>query len=556
MRSKEASGAPLDAPVIGADGIVDWGVRQAEAAEREAERLKLAVERLIAPRLTNSKEWADGAPPAREWLAGSAQAGWHPRGRVAMLTGSGAAGKSRLTLQYVAAVAGEGDAEDRRVLPALREVANGPVVAARGPDGAEKDVDRVAMIGWEDEPDEIWRRLRWLADADMKTASPENLAERFDYLNLEGAGPLWGPLEGGSGHTSTAGDWTETGEAALAWLRASGARLVIIDPLAAAFGLNENDRALVRSFLSALNRFAAELDAAVLLVAHPPKSGADYSGSTDWRNGVRSMWTLEAAPAPGFERPNAKKDGGGTTNLGMRLRLEKSNYGRAGIDAWLELADGDTDAGGGLAWKEVTAEDAVIAYAKSRGLKPTAREESSSGLLKGGAGRVHEVSSAKERDVDAAFGDRPPGAAGAEKRPWSPVVDDIDDAPEPTEEERAKWKELDRLNDLWDGVNKLIRYRGDLDREIAGLGREIEELGANPTSRLMLRHVDQDEAKRRLELLKEEAGDGWKDAVCDASIGGERVGGTWEGLAMRFIQQTIIRERRRDELCDRLDAAK
>ena len=70
------------------------------------------------------------------------------------------------------------------------------------------------------------------------------------------------------------------------------AGLVVMDSVAAIYLANENDRAEVRGFLSALARRAYEGDRSVLLLAHPPKSGSDYSGSTDWLAGVRALWTL------------------------------------------------------------------------------------------------------------------------------------------------------------------------------------------------------------------------------------------------------------------------
>ena len=44
--------------------------------------------------------------------------------------------------------------------------------------------------------------------------------------------------------------------------------------------------------------------AGVLLLAHPPKSGSDYSGSTDWLAGVRALWTL--GPRRGSFMPHAE----------------------------------------------------------------------------------------------------------------------------------------------------------------------------------------------------------------------------------------------------------
>ena len=77
-----------------------------------------------------------------------------------------------------------------------------------------------------------------------------------------------------------------------------------MDSVAAIYLANENDRAEVRGFLSALARRAYEGDRSVLLLAHPPKSGSDYSGSTDWLAGVRALWTL--GPRRGSFMPHAE----------------------------------------------------------------------------------------------------------------------------------------------------------------------------------------------------------------------------------------------------------
>ena len=52
----------------------------------------------------------------------------------------------------------------------------------------------------------------------------------------------------------------------------------------------------MRAFISAFDAAAedcGEHGATVLLVGHPPKTDAKFSGSTDWRNGVRGMLLIE-----------------------------------------------------------------------------------------------------------------------------------------------------------------------------------------------------------------------------------------------------------------------
>ena len=329
-----------------------------------------------------------GKPEPRDWLAGSDMAGWLAAGRVSLLTGPGGEGKSRLALQLASAVAGDGEAsgEARRVLPSDRRGAQadddqGPVVNQGG---------RVAVIGWEDETAEVHRRIGWLGVGGLATAL--HLGDRLSYLDAAGAGlgPLWGPDTDG---IVTPNSWTCDWRAVKAWLtklsrdRAVPLRLVVIDPLAAAFGCNENDRAQVRSFLSRLNAWAGRSGAAVLLVAHPAKgeegSKAIYAGSTDWRNGVRALWTLKPEKVPGVEQA------AGEIDHAPALTLEKASYGKGGIRVWLRLAAkcderGDTT---GLLWRECTAAAALRARLqaparadRSAGAPPAQDDEPSHGV--------------------------------------------------------------------------------------------------------------------------------------------------------------------------------
>ncbi len=82
--------------------------------------------------------------------------------------------------------------------------------------------------------------------------------------------------------------------------KAHGARLVVLDTAADLFAGNENDRHQVRRFIGLLNRLALEINGAVLLNAHPSRTGLNTGnldgGSTGWNNSVRSRWSL-ARPA-------------------------------------------------------------------------------------------------------------------------------------------------------------------------------------------------------------------------------------------------------------------
>ena len=99
-------------------------------------------------------------------------------------------------------------------------------------------------------------------------------------------------------------------------------RLLAIDTAATAFGGDENDRHQVSAFVGRiLTGLAREMDGAILLNAHPSRSGMrsgdGTSGSTAWKGSARSLWTLT--------RPERSTDPDVRT-----LTLAKANGARAG----------------------------------------------------------------------------------------------------------------------------------------------------------------------------------------------------------------------------------
>jgi hypothetical protein len=116
-----------------------------------------------------------------------------------------------------------------------------------------------------------------------------------------------------------------------AWLarqvEQAGAGVLIFDNASDAMDANENDRAKVRQFLSALKRVAS----AVLLLAHvdasssmaEPGKAKGYSGSTAWHNSARSRW---------FMYRDDESDQ-------IVLSLPKVNYSRAGTEAVIRWND-------------------------------------------------------------------------------------------------------------------------------------------------------------------------------------------------------------------------
>ena len=87
--------------------------------------------------------------------------------------------------------------------------------------------------------------------------------------------------------------------------------------------------------MSYLDAWADKHNCAVLILAHPPKSEAVYSGSTDWQGSARCMWTLV----------KEKKDG--QDDL-YKLEVIKSNYAlfpqpvtldRGNNGAWIDTTE-------------------------------------------------------------------------------------------------------------------------------------------------------------------------------------------------------------------------
>ena len=229
------------------------------------------------PILPERSDWS-AAPPRREWLI----EGWLSRGRVALLSGRGAVGKSKLGIQLGHAIASESAGQDGT----RRWFEGGPEINV----GEE----HIVFATWEDDADEIMRRMLdhpAYACGNAAAALNADLADRFHVIDLAGQGPLWEQCDRGHGQL------TETGMALRLRCEAVGARLLVIDPLAAAYADSEISRGAVRAFIGSWDAWAREADCTVLIVGHPPKSNAGndarYSGSTDWRNGVRSFLFLE-----------------------------------------------------------------------------------------------------------------------------------------------------------------------------------------------------------------------------------------------------------------------
>ena len=293
---------------------------------RRAKKLRDALDPAAQPppELVVNNDWTK-QPPPREWLVvedgpDTEAHGWIPAGRVSMLTGTGGAGKSRLSLQLAVAIA---DRKNRTWIGR-----KGGASALRATNAEPRPV---VIATWEDGRDEIARRLG------AGTDRAPTLDDRLSHIDLAKRGPLWGPSAEGSGHVQTQGDWTSAGQQLLDWSAERNARALFVDPLAAGFGCEENSRPLVRTFMAHLDAWSRDNNCATILIAHPAKQtaafeGAAYSGSTDWKAASRALLTLQYAKDPDAPKPSNK---GAESPTALQLALFKSSYSRHGSLLWL-----------------------------------------------------------------------------------------------------------------------------------------------------------------------------------------------------------------------------
>lgn len=243
----------------------------------------------------------DGQPvPAREWLIED----WLPVGCVTSLYGKGGTGKSLLAMQAATAVATGSTFFGLRTTQA-----------------------RVLGVFCEDDQGELHRRQAAICQDDIP------LADLKDFLWLARAGEQNSLVHEVPGEPGKL-DWSGLFMAVEENAKALGARLVILDNIAQMFGANENDRALVTSFVNRLQRLAMGINGAVLLLGHPGKGGVAqaYSGSTAWDAAVRSRWWLK--------RPEAEEDDEEPNELLRELVKDKSNYSGTGDTIVMEWTHG------------------------------------------------------------------------------------------------------------------------------------------------------------------------------------------------------------------------
>lgn len=238
--------------------------------------------------------------PPRDWLVPDLI----PSGTVTLLTGDGGTGKSLVAIQLAVACA-----------------AGKPWLGRKAASG------QALFISAEDDEDELHRRLQDVAQAeDVEFSSLDQLTIR----SLAGEDALLASLEPRSGTLRRSSLYNEI-DAFLIDLKPV---VLVLDTLADLFPGNENDRAQARQFVGLLRRLAMRHQCAVVLLSHPSlsgmQSGSGTSGSTGWRNSVRSQLYLHRV-MHGDEEPNPDA---------RVLETMKANYGPTGQELALMWREG------------------------------------------------------------------------------------------------------------------------------------------------------------------------------------------------------------------------
>jgi RecA-family ATPase len=240
------------------------------------------VEPPLAPlQIINPADYFGHTIPPRRWIVRD----WIPYGVVTGLYGDGGLGKSLLAQQLQSA-------------------------CACGGEWVGQVAEHVKSIGFycEDEADELLRRQENINAA--LNLRPADLANVRFVSRVHQDNILMTFSKNGKG------ELTPLHKQMMEEARDFGARLAVFDTAADFFAGNENDRGQVRQFIAvALGSIAEAIDGAVLLCAHPSRSGISSGtgdgGSTGWSNSFRSRLYLSMPEGEGVpsddERVLARK---------------------------------------------------------------------------------------------------------------------------------------------------------------------------------------------------------------------------------------------------------
>ena len=262
----------------------------------------------------------------RRWMAYP----FLPESEVTLLTGQGGAGKSFLLLQIGGLfAAGYTDAE----LTQKELVGSNPyhyfIQPQLTPDWCEPQ--SVVYASYEDDMSEIRRRMNTLYNRfDWFTEKQSVIFDNFHPVSMRAAGCVWGPEIGK--HFQTRSQPTSAADQLKSFCKDKKAKLLMIDPLSAAFYGDENNKAEVYAFVHSWAEWGEANGTAVLISGHLPKSResrrSGYSGTAAWEGAVRSLFTLDRFDMN--ENEDGEREKEGNKNLPRRWYLAikgiKGNY--------------------------------------------------------------------------------------------------------------------------------------------------------------------------------------------------------------------------------------
>ena len=197
----------------------------------EREEIISALKRLVA-RKSPTVALGSVKPKRLRWL----MEGWLPVGEIGLLAGEWQLGKSTLAIQLANAISGGTPAFAKPSSPLAKGFLPQIEPEHRG--------RNTLIIGWEHDADEAARRLRMIRnvlDDDPSDGAPQ----RIHYKDANGLGPTWGRAEGRFGKLAQTPFCRE--------IRAEAedlqAALLVLDPVARAFGGEQNSRSEIGGFL-------------------------------------------------------------------------------------------------------------------------------------------------------------------------------------------------------------------------------------------------------------------------------------------------------------------
>ena len=317
LATADGVAVPTTAPSVAANDTPDLRALETWALETDRREISNALKRdrlgmvEIAGgsgfSLIDPADLAGLTLPARAWVLDE----WIPKGTTTLFTGAAGVGKSLMAQQLATAVA-----------------TGTPFVGL----GVEQGV--ALYLTCEDDADELHRRQA--AICETMGVPLDAFGHRLRLASLIDADMSLATFDRDNAMKPTQ---------ALARLRTTivnaGTSFVVLDNVAHLFGGNEIVKAHVAAFIGMLNRLAAETGATILLVGHPNKAGAEYSGNVAWEAQVRARIFLDriADDAGRVADPDAR-----------RLSRGKANYAAAGASVefrwhkWAFVGDADLDA--------------------------------------------------------------------------------------------------------------------------------------------------------------------------------------------------------------------